>query len=195
MKKYIITHDTALFEESTIPSQNGLVASFKGIGKGAYVYGNLVSKYFFGVGNQNFIAITNPKYFNGLYVPVNVVKEVLSGISDNASQAKSSAEGEYGNFSGADIKAKIGGASTIVTSIAFGGVGFMLGTLIGENKISLTIGGIALGGLIGYASSKFSPDDKMGADGYSNLVSGGRNQRMCCHHYNVKNQCTDWRPC
>jgi hypothetical protein len=76
---------------------------------------------------------------------------------------KSKAEGGYESFSGSEMVAKVGATNVLIPAGIFGGLGFLLGTLIGENKVQLTLSGAVLGGLIGYSSFGF--EEKMGADG------------------------------
>ena len=82
------------------------------------------------------------------------------------------------NFSGEEAVNKVGGASTLIPAGAFGALGFLLGMILGENKIQLTIGGVVLGGLIGYGSG-MNDAKTMGADGRKQRGSP-QGQIKCC---------------
>lgn len=93
---------------------------------------------------------------------------------------KSKVEGEeMSDFSGAEVAAKVGGINTLATAGIFGGLGFLLGTLIGENKVQLTISGAVLGGLIGYNSA--GSEEKLMASGGNCYCKDGSVQPKCCH--------------
>jgi hypothetical protein len=57
------------------------------------------------------------------------------------------------SFSGSEIVAKVGGADVLIPFALFGGLGFVIGSIIGESKVQLALGGAVIGGLIGLSGS------------------------------------------
>ena len=158
--KYIVTQPSNGFYEGT----NGILylnKENKGAKVGEVLNGVMKVKKVhtkLGVRTGKFLSVLGkpsgygqPAYY--IYLPSFSVKEV-------------SPSSESSNFSGAEVVSKVGGADVLIPTGIFAGLGFIIGSILGEAKIQLTVGGAVVGGLIGLSSSGFSSDEsKMSADG------------------------------
>lgn len=143
--KYIVTQPSNGFYENT----NGVLylnKDNKGASVGAVVEGIMKDKKVHtkqGVRTAKFLSVLGKLSGYGqasyyMYLPAYSVKPATSSESEN--------------FSGAEAIAKVGGTDILIPAGVFAGLGLAIGSIIGENKIALTIGGAVLGGLIGASS-------------------------------------------
>jgi hypothetical protein len=103
---------------------------------------------------------------------------------------------EANSFSGAEVVAKFDGVDVLIPVGIFGGLGFVIGSIIGENKLQLAISGAAIGGLIG---STMKGENFSGVDGRGkgslkpfnkkNICSGGWDASDCIDSGHSKSGC------
>jgi hypothetical protein len=111
---------------------------------------------------------------------------ILKG--DTNPVGKNIADADTSNMSGAEAIAKVGGMDVIIPAGIFAGLGFAIGSILGENKIQLTLGGAVIGGLIGISKSG-GAEEKLNATGegkkrcsqkvYDACIKGGSSPATC----------------
>jgi hypothetical protein len=91
-------------------------------------------------------------------LPKGIIVEPFLSIEKGKFYVHANAVKPYGNvetssFSGSEAIAKVGGADVLIPVALFGGLGFVIGSIIGESKVQLALGGAVIGGLIGLSGS------------------------------------------